>query len=123
MHYLLVALGGVIGASSRYCLQGLVYRWMGIIFPWGTLVVNLLGCFIIGFLLEIAETRIVISNDLKIFLTIGVLGSFTTFSTFSYESLSLLRDGELLLSVANILGHVVGGLCLAWAGMMVAKVL
>jgi fluoride exporter len=123
MQYLLVALGGVVGATSRYYLQGLVYRWLGVMFPWGTLAVNLLGCFFIGFLLEWAESRIVISNDLKIFLTIGVLGSFTTFSTFSYESMALLRSGELFLSIINVVSHIVGGLCLAWAGMMVAKVI
>ncbi len=121
MQYLLVALGGVIGASSRYCLQGVVYKWLGVMFPWGTLVVNLVGCFLIGFLLEIAESRVVMSSDFKIFITIGVLGSFTTFSTFSYESMALLRSGELLMSLTNILSHVIGGLCLAWAGMIVAK--
>lgn len=123
MQYLLVALGGIIGASSRYCLQGVVYNWLGVMFPWGTLIVNLLGCFIIGFLLELSESRVVISSDLKVFLTIGILGSFTTFSTFSYESMALLRDGEFVLSITNILSHVIGGLCLAWSGMLLAKVL
>ena len=87
-----VALGGALGAVARH-LTGLgAVRIMGAAFPYGTLVVNVAGCFLIGFLLMLSEQRQLFSPTTRLFLTVGILGAFTTFSTFGYETLELLRD-------------------------------
>jgi CrcB protein len=85
-------------------------------FPIGTLAVNILGCFLIGLLHGLAESRDLIGTDTRIFLFIGVLGGFTTFSTFGFESLALLKDGEFFKTSANILLHVIVGLSAVWIG-------
>lgn len=85
-------------------------------FPVGTLSVNILGCFLIGVLHGLAETRSLLGPDTRIFLFIGVLGGFTTYSTFGFESLALLKDGEFLKTSANILLHVILGLSAVWIG-------
>jgi CrcB protein len=114
--------GGGIGAAARYWLSGLVYQRLGSEFPSGTLVVNVIGCLLIGFLISIFEERFVLYPSLRIFLTIGLLGGFTTFSSFSFETMALLRDGELLYASANILLSVV--LCLGgtWVGLTLGKI-
>ncbi|MGA3244901.1 MAG: fluoride efflux transporter CrcB [Bacteroidota bacterium] len=121
-NYLLVFAGGGIGAAARYWLSGLVYQRLGSEFPSGTLVVNVIGCLLIGFLISIFEERFVLYPSLRIFLTIGLLGGFTTFSSFSFETMALLRDGELLYASANILLSVV--LCLGgtWVGLTLGKI-
>jgi CrcB protein len=123
MNYLLVFLGGGIGATARYWLQGLVYRFISAGFPYGTLAVNLLGSFIIGFLMSFFEQRFIVNPSLRIFLTIGILGGFTTFSTFSYETMALLRDGSLGLGVLNVLASVGSCLLAAWLGIALGKLL
>jgi CrcB protein len=85
-------------------------------FPVGTLAVNILGCFLIGALNGLAETRSLLGPDIRIFLFIGVLGGFTTYSTFGFESLDLLKDGAIFRASANILLHVLLGLSAVWIG-------
>ena len=111
MNTFLVFLGGGLGAAARYGLQGLVYRMMRTTFPYGTLVVNISGCVLIGFLMTALEERFLVNPAIRVFLTIGILGGFTTFSSFSFETIALLRDGELLLGGLNVLASVF--LCLA----------
>ncbi len=123
MNVFLVFLGGGIGATARYGLQGVVYKLTGTVFPYGTLVVNVLGSFIIGFLLTFFEERFIVNPSLRVFLTIGILGGFTTFSSFSYETMALLRDGSYLLGTANILGSIVMCLGATWVGMIIGKLL
>ena len=121
-NYLLVFAGGGIGAAARYWLSGLVYQRLGSEFPSGTLLVNVIGCLLIGFLMSLFEERFVLYPSLRIFLTIGILGGFTTFSSFSFETMALLRDGEVLYASANILLSVVMCLGGTWVGLTLGKI-
>lgn len=118
----LVALGGAAGAVARYWVSGLVYRLTGPGFPWGTLVVNLLGCFLIGVVVLVLETTIQ-SGAVRAAVAIGFLGAFTTFSTFSYETLALLQDGEWLRAGAYLGGSVTVGLLAVAAGFGTASLM
>ncbi len=113
----LVFLGGGLGAALRYGMQGFVHARTGPGFPYGTLAVNVLGCFAIGLLMVSLEERFLATPGLRLFLTIGILGGFTTFSSFSFETLALARDGEALLALANVGGSVLSCLAATWAGM------
>jgi CrcB protein len=107
---LIVGAGGFLGAISRYWLSGWVHRWAGSGFPWGTLVVNSVGCLILGALMGLLETRIFVSPEARLFLGIGILGSLTTYSTFGYETLELARRSEFTLAAANAAGSLLLGL-------------
>ncbi len=114
---LLVGVGGFLGSVGRFVFGGLVTRMSPILgFPIGTLTVNLVGCFLIGWLHSFAETRNVFGSEVRVFLFIGLLGGFTTFSTFGFESLALLKEGALLKTSANILLHVILGIAAVWIG-------
>lgn len=118
---LYVALGGALGSISRYLLA----TWAqtasrSIDFPFGTLTVNLIGCFIIGFLSHLAESRGVFMPETRALIFIGVLGGFTTFSSFGNDTLNLLRDGETVNAFANVGANVILGLFLVWLGRAVA---
>jgi CrcB protein len=117
MNILLVFAGGGLGAVARYLLQGAVYRFTGTGFPYGTIVVNVLGCFTIGLLMSSMEERFLASPSLRIFLTIGILGGFTTFSSFSYETMALIREGNFLSGGLNIIASVVTCLGATWLGL------
>ncbi len=123
MKYVLIGFGGAIGAVGRYLLQGLVYQFTGATFPYGTLVVNILGCFLIGLIMELSADRFLIDAQLRVFITIGVLGGFTTFSSFGYETFALLRDGELVRASFNVIGSVMAGLAAVWLGFVTAHIL
>lgn len=113
----MVGVGGFLGALARYGLSGLVHRVPGTAtFPYGTLVVNLTGCLLIGLFAGLMEARQVFSPELRVFVLIGLLGGFTTFSTFGYESFMLIRDAEYLRVIANVGIHVIVGLALVWLG-------
>lgn len=122
MKLLLVALGGAVGAAVRYIVSGLDYRYSCGIFPVGTLVVNLSGSFVIGLLWGLFEDRAV-SPNMRMFIFIGILGGFTTFSTFALENFNLLRDGERTVAVANILISNLCGVFLVYAGYAASKLL
>jgi CrcB protein len=121
--YLLVFLGGGIGAAARYGLQGIVYDKTGTAFPYGTLAVNVLGSFIIGLLMASMEERFLVHPSVRLFLTIGILGGFTTFSSFSFETLSLFRDGQLLYGLANAVGTLLLCLIGTWFGIQLGKLI
>jgi CrcB protein len=106
-----------VGASLRFLMSGLVQRLdpMGT-FPYGTMSVNVIGCFVIGVLGGLAESRQALGPNVRLFVILGVLGGFTTFSTFAFESLNLLRDGESFRAGANIIGSVVACLVSVWLG-------
>ncbi len=111
-----IAFGGALGALGRYLLGGYIMKFTNAIFPWGTLVVNLIGSFFIGFFGAFFANRIV-SHNVRGFLLIGFLGAFTTFSTFSFENVQLLKNSEYFLSFLYIAANLLGGVGLAFAGM------
>jgi len=116
----LVGSGGFLGALARYGLSGLVHRQFPLAtFPYGTLVVNLSGCLAIGVLAGFAESRQLFGPEFRIFALIGLLGGFTTFSTFGYETFAMIRDAEYVHAAANIGVQVIAGLALVWLGYVV----
>lgn len=121
MNYLLVFFGGGLGAAARYWLQGFIYSKTDSVFPFGTLAVNVLGCLIIGSVMSTMEERFLVQPSLRVFLTIGILGGFTTFSSFSFETIQLFRDGELLYALANALASIILCLTGTWIGMQLGK--
>ena len=124
MHLLLVGAGGFVGAASRYLVSGLVHRLLPYtFFPVGTLSVNILGSFTIGLLGGLAQSRGVLSGDVRLFLFLGVLGGFTTFSTFAYETMALVTDAEVLPALANVLLHLAVCLGAVWLGGALARAL
>lgn len=112
----LVGAGGCLGAVARYAVSGLVHAWFRGTFPVGTLVVNVAGCFAIGIFMGLVEDYNLFSPEVRVLVTVGFLGSVTTFSTFGHETLELLRSGGAALALANVganlllaLGAVVAG--------------
>ena len=122
IRYFLVGIGGFLGAVSRYGLSGLVHQVLkrpG--FPFGTLSVNVLGSLLIGVAMGLVETTEWITPSLRLLLLIGFLGGFTTFSTFSYETLALFRHGEISFGLLNLAVHLVGGLIAVWLGLLAGR--
>lgn len=117
-----VGAGGFVGAVMRYGLAGWVHGGGRThAFPWGTLAVNVTGCLLIGVLGGVTESRSLFSPEMRVFLFIGLLGGFTTFSTFGFETLMLLRDADFMRAGANIIGHLIVGLGAVWLGLALAK--
>lgn len=92
-------------------------------FPLGTFAVNMIGCLIIGYLMQLSESRGVLQGDWRLFVFVGLLGGFTTFSSFGLETFYLLRDGEYIYAIANAVGQLVLGLMLVWLGIVAARLL
>ena len=121
---LLVGLGGFVGSSARFVASGLVHRMFPLsTFPIGTFAVNVAGCLAIGFLGGLLELRQMLGPAQRLFLLLGVLGGFTTFSTFAYETLSLAHASEVMKAALNVAGQVLLGLLAAWAGYLGAQTL
>lgn len=112
-----VGLGGFLGANARYLLGGWVASRLGVEFPYGTYVINVTGSFILGFFLAFAQDRTWIAPPVRLLFAVGFVGAYTTFSTFEYESIRLLQDGELLLAAVYLVGSVVTGGVAAIAGI------
>ena len=120
----IIGAGGFLGAILRYLLSGWIQDRSGFfLFPLGTMGVNLIGCFLIGLLTVLVETRYLLSTEMRSFLLIGLLGSFTTFSTFGNETFVLLREGRMELALFNSLFHVVAGLFMVWLGRIIAALI
>jgi CrcB protein len=118
---LFIGLGGAIGAVMRYLLSGWVQQASGSIsFPLGTLAVNVTGCFVIGVLSQLGESRGLLTPRSRAFLVVGILGGFTTFSSFANESMNLLRGDENVLAALNVGGSVALGLMAVWLGRSAA---
>lgn len=116
----LVGAGGFLGSIARYGLTLVVQRqFPASIFPWGTLAVNLLGCFLIGVTAGLVQEKQVFTPETSVFVLIGILGGFTTYSTFGYETFALLREAEFMRASATVLVHVFAGLALVWLGFWV----
>jgi CrcB protein len=119
---LLAGLGGFIGSASRYAIGGLIHRALPFAtFPFGTLVVNVSGCLLIGLCAGLVDSRQLFGSDIRTFLLIGVLGGFTTFSSFAYETLALARDEEFTRALLNVAAQVVFGLAAAWLGYALGR--
>ena len=124
MPYFLVGLGGFVGSVLRYWLSSSVQQLaQGQIFPYGTLAVNLIGCTVIGFLSQLADMRQVFTPESRALVFVGVLGGFTTFSTFGNESINLFRDGQNQFAFVYVAAHVIFGLGAVWVGRNVAYVI
>lgn len=118
---LLVGFGGFIGSILRYLASGYVQQASkSVDFPYGTLAVNVMGCFAIGFLAQLAESRGVLASESRLFVFVGILGGFTTFSSFGNETLNLARDSQMMNALANIGMNVVIGLLAVWLGRTVS---
>jgi CrcB protein len=117
---LLVGLGGFLGSSARYLAGGLVHRFLPSTFPYATFLINVTGCFAIGLLGVLAEERGSVGPEGRLFWMVGVVGGYTTFSTFGYETLALLRGGSLGAALVNAVGQVVIGLMAVWLGAVAA---
>jgi fluoride exporter len=121
-HYLWVALGGALGSVARHALSGLIaFRWGGS-FPWGTLVVNITGSLLIGFLatLTAPEGRWLAPSGARVFLMAGICGGYTTFSSFSLQTLNLIENGQWLSALGNAVASVVLCLLAVWLGHILA---
>ncbi len=116
-----VAVCGAAGCLSRYYLSAWVYGLLGRDFPYGTFVVNILGAFIIGFLMEFGIRSTLVPPTLRVGLTVGFLGGLTTFSTFSYETFRLIEEGELLVAFTNVALSVLVCLLFTWTGIFAAR--
>ncbi len=116
-----VGFGGFFGSIGRYLLSGYIQHLMkGTGFPYGTLVVNLVGCLLIGFLSQWVGARGFLSPETRLFVFMGLLGGFTTFSTFSNETMNLWQTGESVAALSNVAVHVILGLGAAWLGHVLA---
>jgi CrcB protein len=114
-------IGGAAGTVARYLLGGAVYRLMGAGFPYGTLVVNVSGCFILGILAALADKKFILGPDARLLLMIGFCGAFTTFSTLIFESDSLVRNGQAMRAFTNILVSVIFGFILFRVGGLLGE--
>ncbi|AII60013.1 MAG: fluoride efflux transporter CrcB [Dehalococcoides mccartyi] len=120
---LYIAVAGGLGALGRYSISGLAQRVFGDAFPYGTLVVNILGSFLLGFVMQASMNTDLFPRNLRLAVTIGFLGAFTTFSTFSYETLGYIEDGAWLTAGLNILTNVVPGIIAVFLGILLGRTL
>jgi CrcB protein len=120
----LVALGvaGALGTVSRYALGGVAHRLFGAALPYGTLAVNVLGCFLLGLVVRVGMISDLISPGVRTVVAIGFLGAFTTFSTFGYETFRYMEDGAWRLALTNVFANLVLGLAAVWLGFVLANV-
>ncbi len=121
LNALFVGFGGFLGAISRFLVSSWVGQRWGRVFPLGTFVANILGCFMIGFVMTLFSERIMASPQIRLFVGVGFIGAFTTFSTFEYETGALLMDGQWLLAMLNVVGSLIIGFAALKAGEVLAK--
>ena len=123
--YLYVALGGALGSVARYAIGGNIARAAHEVFPWGTLFVNITGCFIIGFFAMLTGPggRLNVTSDFRQFFMVGICGGYTTFSSFSLQTLVLARDGDMLRAGGNVVASVLFCLIGVWLGTMAGAAL
>ena len=123
--YFWIGLGSALGGVARYACSSLIAHWLGESFPWGTLLVNVFGSFVIGFFATVTgpEGRFLASPDTRLFVMVGICGGYTTFSSFSLQTLTLLREGDFATAGANVLASVVLCLLSVWLGAVSAGLL
>ena len=118
---LVVALGGGLGASTRYLVANYAAQKLGVTFPYGTLIVNVVGCYLIGLFMVIATERFILPPHVRLLVASGFLGGLTTFSSFGYETLKLMQDGALFPAIQNIAANLFIGLSATWLGIICAR--
>lgn len=121
--YLLLAIAGALGAIARYAFGGAIHTFLGIGFPYGTLLVNIAGCTCAGFVGTLADEHMLLSPSVRMAIMIGFLGAFTTFSSFTYETWMLARDGELMRASINIAVSIVCCFLGLFIGILTARLL
>jgi CrcB protein len=121
LEVILVTIGGGIGSASRYLVSTWAAARFGADFPYGTLIVNVVGCFIIGAFMTVATERLIVSPYWRLFVTVGIVGGFTTFSSFSYETLHLLQEADALRAFYNFSLNVLVGFSATWLGIGLAR--
>lgn len=119
MEYVVIFIGGGIGAVTRFVLSSALQRAAGPAFPWGTLAVNMIGCLLVGIAAELIRVRVDWHSNVRLFLIVGILGGFTTFSSFGYETLSLIQSEKYLEAIGNAAGQVLGGVLLVALGFYI----
>ena len=120
VNLLLIAIGGALGSIARFLFSSFVQRLAPTLFPFGTFAVNVVGCIVFGVIAGAsAQQRVALAPEGRAFLLIGVLGGFTTFSTFAFESFQLLNDSQFLWAATNLVGQVVAGLAGLWVGYVI----
>lgn len=121
--FLMVCLGGAFGTGARYLFGGWAQRALGTGFPYGTLIINMLGSFLLAVIMVLSLEVGLIPANARVVLATGVMGGFTTYSTFNYETLKLLQTGSVAIGALNVAGTVVGCLVAGVLGLVVAKAL
>jgi CrcB protein len=119
----MVGIGGFIGAIARFALGGYIATRMGSRFPYGTFVINISGSFLIGFILTMLAQNSSASPNWRYLIPIGFIGAYTTFSTFEYETLRTVQDGQILIAMANVGLSVIVGFAAVWLGVVAGRVL
>lgn len=119
--YLMVGIGGFLGAIARFWLGGYISEKMGARFPYGTFVINCTGCFLIGFIITLMAERTHWSANWRYLISIGFIGAYTTFSTFEYETFRAMQDGEMFIAFLNVATSVVVGFVAVWIGVIVGR--
>lgn len=122
MKYLVVGIGGFLGAIARFWLGGYIYERMGTRFPYGTFVVNCSGCFAIGLVMTILTERTHLNPYWRLLIPIGFIGGYTTFSSFGYETLMAMRDGAIMVAFWNVALSIIVGFACVWAGIVCGRV-
>jgi CrcB protein len=118
---LAIAGGGALGALGRYWMSGGVYRLLGRDFPWGTLTVNVVGSFLMGLLVVLFLERLAVEPEWRAAVLVGFLGAFTTFSTFSIETLTLIEEGFTAKALLNVVASVLACVLACWAGVLLGR--
>ena len=123
LNTILIGLAGLAGTLLRYWLSGFVARQYGETFPWGTMAVNMIGCLVTGAVFNLTEERFLVNPTLRTVILIGLLGGFTTFSSYGLQTFTLLRDGEFGLATLNVGISNALGLLMVWTGYALVKIL
>ena len=121
MQYLLIGLGGFLGANARFLVLSWAARLLGTNFPYGTFIANISGSFLLGIAIAILHDRALLESPQRYFLLAGFLGAYTTFSTFTYESMQLFQQGAVLFGLLNVLGSVAIGLLAVFCGVLLGR--
>jgi CrcB protein len=121
--YLAISLGGILGANSRYLIADWAAQRFGASFPYGTFIINISGSFVLGFFMAFLQDRAFIHPNYRLFFATGFCGAYTTFSTFTYESLRLWQDGSLLLAITNLLGSLAVGMFGVFLGFVFGRMI
>jgi CrcB protein len=123
LNFILISLGAIVGANLRYLISRDTARWLGPVFPYGTMFINIAGSFIVGFFMIWTTERMLVDPRWRLLVVVGFCGGFTTFSSFAYETMAYFEQGQWMLMAANFLGNNVLCLLGALAGMGLARVL